>query len=147
MDALNILLVDDDQILATTLSHGLRKAMGKAISVTFCSDGTQALALIAIQKFNLVISDFHMPGMSGLELIKHIKPDHRETSFILITAYATDSLTSEVNQLGISYITKPFELPLLVQLIESLMRGSETAKKREELENAPRILAPEGNAK
>ena len=47
MGALNILLVDDDQNLVTTLSHGLRKAMVKAISVTVCLGGPEALSMLA----------------------------------------------------------------------------------------------------
>ena len=139
MDALNILLVDDDRILVTTLSHGLRKAMGKAVSVTFCASGPEALALLATQAFNLVISDFHMPGMTGLELLKQIQQDHHKTSLILITAYATDTLTEEVHQLGIGYITKPFEPPHLVQLINGLIQQKGLAPGTE---NTPHILNP-----
>jgi len=133
MDALSILLVDDDRILVTTLSHGLRKAMGKTVSVTFCSSAAEALALLATQPFNLVISDFHMPGMSGLELLKKIKQDNQKIKLVLITAFTTDTLTEETRQLGIGYITKPFELPLLVQFIQKLMQGKEA---RDGIENA-----------
>lgn len=139
MDALNILLVDDDRSLATTLSHGLRKAMGKAISVVFCASGLEALALLATQAFHVVISDFHMPGMSGLELLKQVRLDHSETNLVLITAFATDALAEEAHQLGIGYITKPFELPVLVQLIQD-------NEKRKETENTRHELIPEGNA-
>jgi len=142
MDALNILLVDDDRILVTTLSHGLRKAMGKAVSVTFCASGPEALALLATQAFNLVISDFHMPGMSGLELLKKVRHDHPEMSLALITAYATDTLTEEAGQLGIGYITKPFELPLLAQLIQDLIQGTEA---RAGIESTPHIPTTESN--
>jgi len=143
MHTLNILLVDDDRILVTTLSHGLRRAMGKAISVVFCADGPEALALLATQAFDLVISDFHMPGMTGLELLKQIKSEHPETSLVLITAYGTHTLEEEVHQLGIGYITKPFEPPLLVQLIQDLIRSAEAAKKSAETENAPRLVIPD----
>ena len=139
MDALNILLVDDDRNLATTLSHGLRKAMGKAISVIFCSSGPEAFALLATQSFDMVISDFHMPGMSGLDLLKKIRDDHCETSLVLITAYGTDTLEEEVRRLEFGYITKPFEMPHLVQIIHDLIRGKET---RDRTENAARILIP-----
>ena len=136
IDVLNILLVDDDRNLATTLSHGLRKAMGKASSVVFCSSGPEALAMLATQSFDVVISDFHMPGMSGLELLKKIRQDHCETILLLITAYGTDTLEEEVHRLGIGYVTKPFEMPILSQSIHGLMRGKDS----------PRISAPEDNA-
>jgi len=142
MDTLTILLVEDDRNLATTLSHGLRKAMGKAISVVFCSGGAEALSMLATQKFDVVISDFNMPGISGLELLKKIRQDHTETSLVLITAYGTNALEEEVRQLGIGYINKPFGMPLLVQIIHDLIRGKET---REGTENAPSILDPDGN--
>lgn len=125
MGALNILLVDDDRILATTLSHGLRKAMGKNISVVFCASGPEAFALLATQTFDLVISDFHILGISGLKLLKQIRQDHPKTSLVLITAYGTDALEQEAHRLGMGYIAKPFELPLLVQLIQSLIQGQE----------------------
>jgi DNA-binding response OmpR family regulator len=140
MDALNILLVDDDQNLATTLSHGLRKAMGKAISVIFCSNSTEAFALLATQSFDMVISDFNMPGMSGLELLKKIRQDHCETSLLLITAYGTDALEEEVHRLGFGYITKPFEMQILLQSIHGLLRGKDA---RDRTGNAPRILIPD----
>ena len=143
MNILNILLVDDDRSLVTTLSHGLRKAMGEVISVTICFSGSEALSMLATQAFDLVISDFHMPGVSGLEFLNQIRQDHREMILVLITAYGTDALEEEVHRLGIGYITKPFGLPLLVQIIHDLIRGKTM---REEIENAPHILDLEGNA-
>ena len=143
MDTLNILLVDDDRNLATTLSHGLRKAMGKASSVIFCSSGPEAVALLATQSFDMVISDFNMPGMSGLDLLKKIRQDHCETRLLLITAYGTDTLEEEVRRLEFGYITKPFEMPVLLQSIHGLMRGKEMAEGRK---NASPIIALEDNA-
>ncbi len=145
MGTLNILLVDDDRNLATTLSHGLSKALEKAGSVVFCSSGPEVFALLATQSFDVVISDLNMPGMSGLELLSKIRQDHRETILVLITAYGTDTLEEEVHRLGIGYVTKPFEPSHLVQIIHSLIRGEGT---KAETENAPRIVIPDpkGNA-
>src|SRR6266540_4622829 len=137
MGTLNILLVDDDRNLVTTLSYGLRKAMGEAISVAICFSDSEALSMLATQKFNVVISDFNMPGMSGLELLSKIRPDHREMILVLITAYGTDALEEEVHRLGIGYIAKPFEPSRLVQMIHGLVRGNET---RGGTENASRLL-------
>ena len=137
MSALNILLVDDDRNLVTTLSHGLRKAMGKAISVDVCFSGSETISMLATQRFDVVISDFNMPGVSGLELLNKIRQDHREMILVLITAYGTDALQEEVRQLGAGYITKPFELSFLVQLIKDLIQGKETMGSTE---NVSRIM-------
>jgi CheY-like chemotaxis protein len=101
--------------------------------------------MLATQRFDVVISDFNMPGVSGLELLNKIRQDHREIALVLITAYGTDALEEEAHRLGIGYITKPFGLSLLVQIIHDLMRGKETG---DGTENAPRILIPDtkGNA-
>jgi len=145
MGALNILLVDDDRNLVTTLSHGLGKAMGKAISVAVCFSGAEALSMLATQRFDAAISDFNMPGMSGLELLNKIRQDHREMILVLITAYGTDALEEEAHRLGIGYVAKPFEPSLLALIIHGLMRSKET---RDGSENAPPILIPDpqGNA-
>ncbi len=148
MGALNILLVDDDRNLVITLSHGLRKAMGKAISVAVCFSDSEALSMLTTQRFDVVISDFNMPGVSGLEFLNKIRQDHREMILVLITAYGTDALEEEMHRLGIGYITKPFEPSHLVQILHGLIRGEETAKTSAGTENAPRILipGPEDNA-
>ena len=143
MSALNILLVDDDRNLVTTLSYGLRKAMGKAISVEVCFSGSEALSMLASHRFDVVISEFNMPGESGLELLDKIRHDHGETIQVLVTTYGTDALEEEVHRLGIGYIPKPFGIPLLVQIIHDLIRDSETAKARDETGNAPRIWNPD----
>jgi CheY-like chemotaxis protein len=139
MSALNILLVDDNRSLVTALSHGLREAMGKAISVAVCFSGSEALSMLATQRFDVVISESNMPGVSGLELMNKIRQDYRETILILTTAYGTDALEEEVHRLGIGYITKPIRLPLLVQFIHDLIRDG--------TENAPRILIPDPKGK
>jgi CheY-like chemotaxis protein len=101
---LNISLVDDDRNLVTTLSYGLRKAMGEAASIVICFSGSEALSMLATQAFDVVISDYNMPGQSGLEFLKRIKQDHREMILVLATAYATDVLEEGVSQLGMGYI-------------------------------------------
>jgi DNA-binding NtrC family response regulator len=143
MSALKILLVDDDRNLGLTLSVGLRKAMGKEISVLVCFSGSEALAILATQSFDVVISEFNLPGESGLELLNQIRQKYDETILILATTYGTNALEEDTHRLGIGYIIKPFGIPLLVQLIDDLVQGAETAKKRDEAENAPRSLIPE----
>jgi CheY-like chemotaxis protein len=137
MGMLNILLVDDDRNLVTTLSHGLHKAMGEAISVAVCFSGTEALSLLAAQAFDVVVSDHNMPGPSGLELLTRIRQDHREIILVLSTAYGTDVLEEGVGQLGGGYITKPFEPSFLAQLIKGLIQDGET---KGTPENASRIM-------
>ncbi len=125
MGTLNILLVDDDRNLVTTLSYGLSKAMGEAISVAVCFSGSEALSLLETQAFDVVVSDFNMPGPSGFEFLNRIRQANGEMNLVLVTAYGTDALEEGVRQLGVGYITKPFEPSILVQLIKDLIPGEE----------------------
>lgn len=117
MDALSILLVDDDRNLARTLSYGLQKAMGKTVSVAVCFSGSEALSSLATDRFDVVISDLGMPGLTGDELLHKIREDHHEMILVLITAYGTEALKEQVRRRGIGYLAKPFELSRLVQII------------------------------
>jgi CheY-like chemotaxis protein len=131
MDTLNVLLVDDDRNLVTTLSHGLRKAMGEATSVAVCFSGSEALSMLGTQAFDVVVSDFNMPGPSGLEFLDRIRQDHREIILVLITAYGTAALEEGARQLGVGYMTKPFEPSSLARMIKGLILGEETTGKTE----------------
>jgi DNA-binding NtrC family response regulator len=131
LDTLNILLVDDDRNLVTTLSYGLRKAMGETISVAVCFSALEALSILATQTVDVVVSDFDMPGLSGFEFLSRIRQDHPEMILVLITAYGTDALEEEVRQLGMGYITKPFEPSSLAQLMKDLIQGEETKGRAE----------------
>jgi DNA-binding response OmpR family regulator len=137
MRILSILLVDDDRNLVTTLSYGLNKAMGEGVSVAICFNGSEALSLLGKQAFDVVVSDFNMPGPSGLEFLRRIRQSYREMILILVTAYGTDVLEEGVRQLGGGYITKPFELTSLVQMIRSLIQREET---KGSSENVSRIM-------
>ena len=137
MGTLKILLVDDDRNLVTTLSYGIRKAMGEVISVAVCFSSSEALSILATQPFDVVVSDFNMPGPSGLEFLSKIRQEHGEIILVLITAYGTDALEEGVRQLGGGYITKPFEPSFLVQLIKDLIQGAGTMSRTE---NASRVV-------
>jgi CheY-like chemotaxis protein len=93
--------------------------------------------MLATQAFDVVVSDFNMPGISGLELLNKIRQEHGEIILVLITAYGTDALEEGVRQLGGGYITKPFEPSFLVQLIKDLIQGQEATGRTE---NVPRIM-------
>jgi len=95
---------------------------------------------LAVQKFDLVISDLKMPGISGLELIERIKSAFPHTSLLLITAHATVNSAIEAMKIGAEdYMTKPFggeELNLVVERIfEKRDLLAENILLREQLES------------
>jgi DNA-binding NtrC family response regulator len=80
-----ILFVDDEQLL-----HGvLERLLGRhGIAVTSCSGAVQAVKELKNQSFDMVITDFKMPKMDGLELLAHVRQHHPCTKVIMITAHA-----------------------------------------------------------
>ena len=96
--------------------------------------------MLTAQTFDVVISDHNMPSPSGLELLNRIRQDYREIVLVLMTAYGTHALEEGVRQLGVGYITKPFEPSFLAELIKGLIQGAEIAKTKGKIENASRLM-------
>jgi DNA-binding NtrC family response regulator len=124
MSTLDILIVEDDRSLAYTLAAGLRQKLGEAIRVDTCFRASEALARLTQDSFDLVISDYQMPGMSGLEMLNQIHHHHPETILILITAYGTDELEKKAHDIVDAFMPKPFELADLILIIQGLLAGT-----------------------
>src|SRR5262245_47247487 len=84
-NARRILVVDDESLVCHTITI-LLKVDGH--SVTTASSAEQALAILEPGKFDLVITDYAMPGMTGAELAAAIKGRNPEQPVVLLTAYA-----------------------------------------------------------
>lgn len=108
-DQLRVLVVDD---MAT--SRGLITQALDALGIrnyATASDGPSALASLASSPVHLVISDFNMPAMDGLQLLQAIrsKPATQRTGFLLITGRADAAIIDRGRGLGMNnFIKKPF---------------------------------------
>ena len=102
-----ILLVDDDPKFQKLMLHVLEK---HGFEVTVCNDGIEAKETIDESAAELVISDYKMPNMDGVELLKALREDGRDIPFILMTAYGSIESTMAAIKLGtVEYLTKPFD--------------------------------------
>ena len=85
--------------------------MAKGYEVQTAASGEAALAAVAEQPFDVVISDIRMPGMGGIELLRQLRMQVPDVDVILVTAHATADSAIEALRLGAhDYITKPFDL-------------------------------------
>jgi CheY-like chemotaxis protein len=116
------LIIDDSFITRRLLGVTLEK-MGFAI--VEATDGNEALAKIeeiGIQKISLIITDFMMPKMSGLELIQQINGSYSELPPIIVCSGKSDAQT--IKKLGIAgvknYMLKPIDAKLLINKVEEL---------------------------
>ena len=80
---MKILLLEDDPLLSKILT----KHLSLTYEVTSVYDGNTALETVENEKFNLLILDSNVPGITGLELIKELRSYNDTTPIIMITAY------------------------------------------------------------
>ena len=118
---MNILIVDDFSTMRRIIKNILRQ-LGYN-NILEAEDGSTALAKMKQQKFDLVITDWNMPNMSGMELLKAIREDEdmKQTPVLMVTAEAMkDNIISAVKAGVNNYILKPFTVETMKEKIEKV---------------------------
>lgn len=115
-----ILVVDDYQTMVRIMRN-LLKQIGYE-NVDDASNGAGALELIRSKRYALIISDWNMEPMTGLELLHHVRADalHAATPFIMVTAESKTDNVLAARKAGVtSYIVKPFNAQMLKVKIDA----------------------------
>ena len=81
-----VLVVDDELLIRDTLAEYLTQ---EGFTVTACSNGEEALARVADQRFDIALCDVQLPGIDGIEVLDRLLKMSPETFVLLITAYGT----------------------------------------------------------
>jgi two-component system, chemotaxis family, chemotaxis protein CheY len=118
----NILIVDDYKTMLRIIRNLLRQL--EFNNVEKASDGAEALAKLRGGQFGLVISDWNMAPMTGLQLLQEVRADGRLKAmpFIMITAESKTENVVAAKAAGVSnYIVKPFNAETLKEKIEKVM--------------------------
>ncbi|HEY5777853.1 MAG TPA: sigma-54 dependent transcriptional regulator [Terrimicrobiaceae bacterium] len=117
-----ILLVEDD----ASISAALEQVLGdEGHEVIVAADGVTGRDLAMTRRCDLVIADFKLPGMSGLELLKELQKGRPHLPVILITAYGRSEIAIEATKLGAyDYLLKPFDMPELIALVDKALASS-----------------------
>ncbi|MBL8558809.1 MAG: response regulator [Hyphomonadaceae bacterium] len=119
--AINALIVDD-QLTMRALIRSTLQQMG-VTNMRDAGDGEEALARLAERPANLIISDYNMPNMDGLGLLRAVRanPDTRKAAFIMLTGRADKELVQRAAQFGANnYLVKPFTLMSLKEKVEQV---------------------------
>jgi two-component system, chemotaxis family, chemotaxis protein CheY len=119
---MNFLVVDDFSTMRRIIKN-LLNDLGYA-NVTEADDGNTALPMLQNGKFDFLITDWNMPGMPGLELLKHVRADARlaKMPVLMLTAEAKREQIVEAAQAGVSgYVIKPFTAATLKEKIDKIL--------------------------
>lgn len=120
---MKVLVVDDYATMRRIVRNLLRQSGYE--DVQEASDGTDALYKLREEKFDLIIADWNMEPMGGLQLLKEVRADSKLSGipFILVTAESKIENVIAAKQAGVSnYIVKPFNADTLKQKISSVIR-------------------------
>lgn len=119
---MNVLIVDDYKTMLRIIRNLLKQL--EFDNVEEATDGAEALAKLRAGNFGLVISDWNMEPMTGLDLLKEVRADNRlkNLPFIMITAESKTENVVAAKQAGVSnYIVKPFNAETLREKIEKVL--------------------------
>jgi len=116
-----ILVVEDEIRVAQALSRVLSLPEGGGHAVETCESGEAALERLEQNKFDLVITDLRMPGMSGLDLLEHVHRISPQTRTVLITAYGTPQIEERAKELADAYVPKPFNMQGFVRMVRQIL--------------------------
>ena len=121
---MKVLVVDDFATMRRIVKNVLRQIGFKNISEA--DDGKSALKALKSEKFDLVMCDWNMPEMSGLELLKLIRADEqlKDTPFVMVTAETKkDNILAAVKAGVNNYVVKPFTAETVEQKLRKIFPG------------------------
>jgi two-component system, response regulator, stage 0 sporulation protein F len=123
-----ILLVDDDPE-ALILLRRLLLSFAQGYEIITVDNGVAALALTAVRPVALVITDYYMPGMNGVQLAGAIKAASPETRVAIITAYDVADVARRAKDVAADYVMpKPFMPLQLKQMLEESFPSMESGE-------------------
>jgi two-component system chemotaxis response regulator CheY len=106
---MKIVIADDSKVMRQIVSRTLRQAGFSGHDIVEATDGSHAHQVVIDEKPDLVLSDWNMPGMSGIELLQALRAGGVDVPFAFVTSEGSDTMRQLAAQAGaICLINKPF---------------------------------------
>lgn len=133
MENIRLLLVDDEEDFRRTISKRLKR---RGITPEQAENGEVCLSILEQKPMDVVVLDVKMPGMNGIETLRHIKEKYPKTEVIMLTGHATtQDGVDGIKEGAFDYLTKPIELEHLLgkirQANEKILREQEKLREAE----------------
>lgn len=118
---ITVLLVDDNTAMRTMMRHFLEHGGYK--NIIEADEGSSAFKIVKSRKIDLIISDWNMLGMTGLEFVKKIREDSEvgETPFLMVTVEGMEISKETAFQGGVTdFLSKPFKIGAFLEKIDKI---------------------------
>jgi len=124
-------VVDDED----TVRNNLFELFAIQHTCHMAATAEQAIAYLSVQQYDVVVTDYQMPSLSGLDLLAHVRETQKQTPVILISGLATKERAKELIQMGaFDYVVKPFSLREIEESVNrALSHREEVLQKEKEL--------------
>ncbi|MBW2193297.1 MAG: sigma-54-dependent Fis family transcriptional regulator, partial [Deltaproteobacteria bacterium] len=119
MSSTKILIVDDELVMRESLAGWLERDGHETATA---ASGQEALKKLKSSKYDILLLDIQMEGLSGLDVLRHVKEDDPDVAVVMITAYGSISTAIEAMKNGAyDYLLKPFDPDALGVLIDKIV--------------------------
>lgn len=120
-----ILLVEDDEVAATLLVD----ILGTIGEVQWTASAEEAVTIVGVRDWDLIVSDIDLPGMNGLELVQHAKIRRPHVAILILSGHSSfDHAVAAMRAGADDYLTKPFDPPGLVEKATALVALTRTRR-------------------
>ncbi len=129
MSKARILVVDDEKMIRWTLETALKK---EGYKVTAVESGEEALEHLLNQSPDVVVADITLPGIDGIEVLRHIRESEPLIPVVMITAHKEISLAVSAMKLGaFDYVEKPFDVDRILILVDNALERRKLSREVE----------------
>ena len=126
LKGLRLLLIDDDEWVRDSMRLFFESEGCHILTMETAEEGLNALKK---QDFDIIIIDYRLPGLDGLEFLRRIQKRYPVAMKILITAYVNEKLVAEARKLGVhEYISKPFTSEAIEASLNRLIENRESGQ-------------------
>jgi two-component system chemotaxis response regulator CheY len=120
---MKILIADDSRVMRQIVTRTLRQAGFSGYDVVEAADGRQAFDTIVSEKPNLVLSDWNMPEMTGIEVLKALRANGVQVPFGFVTSEGSEEMRAAASEAGALFlITKPFTADAFRDALDAYLR-------------------------
>ena len=115
-----ILVVEDEPVVSTEIEKALRPL---GYDIDQARDGKEALGLLSVDEYALIVTDLKMPERSGMDLVEMLRTTCSSVPVVVCSAFLTPEVREKLNPYGqIEYVTKPFKPEVLASTARNMIK-------------------------